>query len=260
MTAEPNTRAIWMRLPLCTYPLVSGVGEDQTGAMVTLEVDAGTVSPMETSSPPQPPATRKAVRKVTRDELLNLPNILTMMRIALIPPVMILLLLETPKASFIAALLTGLAAITDWLDGWLARRRGQVSLVGKLLDPLADKLIVMAILVVCTQLHRIPGWFVVLLLSRELSIAGLRSIASQEGLLIAVVETGKWKTALQLTGLIGITVHYSYLIDFGVTQQVVNFNALGFGLLLLSMVFSLLSAGMYFARFMGAIASQDTDQ
>ena len=204
--------------------------------------------------------TRKSVRKVTREELTNLPNILTMMRIALIPPVMVLLLLESPKASFIAALLAGLAAITDWLDGWLARRSGQVSLVGKLLDPLADKLLVMAILVVSTQLHRIPGWFVVLLLSRELSIAGLRSIASQEGLLIAVVETGKWKTALQLTGLIGIIVHYTYLIDFGVTAVAVNFNALGFGLLLLSMVFSLFSAGVYFANFMKAIATQEVEE
>ena len=200
---------------------------------------------------------RKEVRKVTREELTNLPNILTMMRIALIPPVMILILMESPKASFIAALLAGLAAITDWLDGWLARRSGQVSLVGKLLDPLADKLLVMAILVVCTQLHRIPGWFVVLLLSRELSIAGLRSIASQEGLLIAVVETGKWKTALQLTGLIGIIVHYSYLVDFGITEVVVNFNGLGFGLLLLSMVFSLVSAGAYVVNFMRAIATQE---
>jgi CDP-diacylglycerol--glycerol-3-phosphate 3-phosphatidyltransferase len=227
---------------------------------VTLGVDAVTVSLMNEPSPSNSPLTRKAVRQVTRDELTNLPNILTMMRIALIPPVMLLLLQETPKANFAAAILTGMAAITDWLDGWLARRRGQVSLVGKLLDPLADKLIVMAILVVCTQLGRIPGWFVVLLLSRELSIAGLRSIASQEGLLIAVADAGKWKTALQLTGLIGITVNSTYSIDFGITEQVVNFNALGFGLLLLSMVFSLFSAGLYFARFMGAIAFQGADE
>ena len=213
---------------------------------------------MNEPTPTQTTVSRKAVRQVTREELTNLPNILTMLRIALIPPVMMLLLMDTPKASFIAALLASLAAITDWLDGWLARRRGQVSLVGKLLDPLADKLLVMAILIVSTQMHRIPGWFVVLLLSRELSIAGLRSIASQEGLLIAVVETGKWKTALQLTGLIGITVHYTYLIDFLATTQPVNFNALGFGLLLLSMVFSLFSAGVYFARFMRAIASQES--
>ena len=65
---------------------------------------------------------------------------------------------------------------------------------------------------------------------------------------------------MQLTGLIGITVNYSYIVDFGLTEQLVNFNALGFGLLLLSMVFSLLSAGMYFARFMGAIASQEVDE
>ena len=207
----------------------------------------------------QTQASRKVVRRVTREEFTNLPNLLTLMRIGLIPPVMMLLLAETPASSFFAALLTGLAALTDWLDGWLARRRGQVSLVGKLLDPLADKLIVMAILVICTQLDRIPGWFVVLLLSREISIAGLRSIASQEGLVLAVVETGKWKTALQLTGLIAVTVHYTYLVDFGVTAQIVNFNTVGFGLLLLSMFFSLASAGIYFARFMSAIATQQPE-
>ena len=245
-----------MRLEEGDFASLSSSLTGKQGAFVTSPADEVTVRPMNDDHTTGAPVTRKAVRRVTREELTNLPNVLTMMRIVLIMPVVFLLLLETPVASFIAALLTGLAAITDWLDGWLARRRGQVSLVGKLLDPLADKLIVMAILVVCTQLHRIPGWFVVLLLSRELSISGLRSIASQEGLLIAVVETGKWKTALQLTGLIGITVHYTYWVNFGVTLPPVNFNALGFGLLLLSMVFSLFSAGVYFVRFMRAIATQ----
>ena len=128
--------------------------------------------------------------------------------------------------------------------------------MGKLLDPLADKLLVMAILIISAQLGRIPGWFVVLLLSREISITALRALAGQEGLTIEVVSAGKLKTALQLCGLVGLVTWFTYPIDFGFAVHNVNFGALGFGLLALSMVFSLLSAFTYFRRFMGAIASQ----
>ncbi|MEZ4268185.1 MAG: CDP-diacylglycerol--glycerol-3-phosphate 3-phosphatidyltransferase [Myxococcota bacterium] len=211
---------------------------------------------MPTSPTQDLPLDKQTVRRSTREELTNLPNVLTLMRIVLILPIIALMVWDTPKTSFFAALLFGIAAATDWLDGWLARRRGQESLMGKLLDPLADKLIVMATLVIGAELGRIPGWFVVLLLSRELSITGLRAMASSEGLMIHVVETGKWKTALQLVGLVGIIVHYSYWVDFGFTRQIVNFNALGFGLLLLSMVFSLASAGAYFNSFLKAIAAR----
>ena len=180
-------------------------------------------------------------------------------RIALIPPVMILMLEGTPLSSFWAALLFSVAAITDYLDGYLARKMGLVSLLGRLLDPLADKLIVMATLVVAAQMGTIPGWFVVLLLAREISITGLRSLAGQEGLVIEVVQSGKFKTALQLCGLIGIIIHYPYVIDFGFVTTLVDFNALGFALLALSMVFSLMSAFSYFTRFMFAIDSKKKD-
>ena len=133
---------------------------------------------------------------------------------------------------------------------------GLISVLGKFLDPLADKLLVMAVLVVAAQLGRIPGWFVVLLLSREIAITGLRSIASSEGLVIEVVEAGKLKTALQLVGLIGVVVHYTYVIDFGLISVPVDYSVLGFALLIASMVFSLASAGTYFSRFMGAISAQ----
>ena len=142
-----------------------------------------------------------------REEFTNIPNMLTMGRIALIPPVMILMLEGTPLAAFWAAILFSAAAITDYLDGYLARKMGLVSLLVKLLDPLADKLIVMATLIIAAQMGTIPGWFVVLLLARELGITGLRSIAGQEGLVIEVVQSGKFKTALQLCGLIGIILH-----------------------------------------------------
>ena len=184
---------------------------------------------------------------------------LTMGRIALIPPVIILMLEDSPKSAFLAAVLFSAAAITDYLDGFLARRMGLVSVLGKLLDPLADKLIVMATLVIAAQLGHIPGWFVVLLLAREIGITGLRSIAGQEGLVIDVVQSGKFKTALQLCGLIGVLIHYPYPIDFLFVETVVDFSALGFALLAFSMVFSLISAFTYFARFMLAIDTLKKD-
>ena len=200
---------------------------------------------------------RRHVRRSTREELTNLPNLLTMMRVVLIAPVMILMLREDPLSSFYATMLFSVAAITDWLDGWLARRRGLESLVGKLLDPLADKLLVMAILVMAAQLGRIPGWFVVLVLAREITISSLRALSSQEGLVIAVVSAGKLKTALQMVGLVGLLAWYTYPIQFiGFGTHLVNFGAIGFALLLLSMVFSLASAVTYFSRFMGAIAAK----
>ena len=215
---------------------------------------------MSDSSTSQPPLDRNKVRRSTLEELTNLPNMLTMMRIVLIVPVMILMLREDPKSSFYAMLLVSAAAVTDWLDGYLARTRGLESLMGKLLDPLADKLLVMAILIVSAELGRIPGWFVVLLLSREISVTALRALAGQEGLTIEVVSSGKFKTALQLCGLVGLVTWFTYPIDFGFMSSNVNFGALGFALLVLSMVFSLMSAFTYFRRFMGAIASQKMEQ
>jgi len=201
---------------------------------------------------------KRTVRRSTREEFANLPNLLTLARIALIPPVMILMAENDPMTSFYAAVLCSIAAITDWLDGWLARRRGLESLVGKFLDPLADKLLVMAILVMAAELGRIPGWFAVLLLAREITITGLRALAASEGLQIEVIEAGKWKTAFQLTGIIGVLVYYSYTVPFGFGSYAVNFGAIGVGLLALAMIFSVASAISYFAGFMGAIAETKT--
>lgn len=198
-------------------------------------------------------------RRPLSEEVKKLPNLLTLGRIVLIPPVIALLLLDTPEGNFWAMLLFAVAAVTDWLDGYLARRQGLESLLGKLLDPLADKLIVQAVLIICAELGRIPGWFVVLLLSREIAITGLRAIASQEGLRIEVVQAGKMKTALQLVGLVALILHHRYAIDFLVVEAVVDFNVIGVALLSISMVFSLLSAFTYFRGFARAVAQRAGD-
>src|SRR5690606_34091593 len=118
-----------------------------------------------------------------------------------------------PFSSFVAAALFTGAAVSDILDGWLARRMNLVSIIGKFADPLADKLIVTAALVMLAQMGRIEAWLVILLLSRELIVSGLRQIAVGEGLVIAAGQGGKWKTALQLSGIIGVLVHYPYSVN-----------------------------------------------
>ncbi len=191
-----------------------------------------------------------------REELWKLPNLLTLSRVFMIPPVMYFMTVGTPAANFVACIIFAVAAITDWLDGWLARRQGLESILGKFLDPLADKLIVQAILIMAAELGRIPGWFVVLLLSREIAITGLRAIASSEGLSVEVSQGGKFKTALQLVGLVALLLHKDFTIDYLVIEVTANFNVLGTWLLGLSMVFSLWSAFMYFRGFAQAVAAR----
>jgi CDP-diacylglycerol--glycerol-3-phosphate 3-phosphatidyltransferase len=145
-----------------------------------------------------------------RTGLLNLPNILTLARIAAIPLVVILLLFDTRATSFWAAAIFGAAAMTDWLDGWLARKWQVVTVLGKFLDPLADKLIVMAALIMLIPLGRVPAWAVFLILAREMVVTGLRSIASSEGIVISASDLGKYKTIFQMTAIPGLLLHYDY--------------------------------------------------
>src|SRR5258708_3707161 len=120
-----------------------------------------------------------------RREFTNLPNLVTMGRVLLVPFVLIFMDNFSPVRSFIASLLYLGAAAGDALDGYLARSRDEVSMLGKFLDPLADKLIVTAVLVFMVALGRVPAWVVVVLIARDLAINGLRSVASAQGLVIA---------------------------------------------------------------------------
>ncbi|MCK4535624.1 MAG: CDP-diacylglycerol--glycerol-3-phosphate 3-phosphatidyltransferase, partial [Desulfuromonadales bacterium] len=123
-----------------------------------------------------------------RTGLLNLPNLLTLTRIAAVPIVVVLLLFDSRIAGMWAASIFGAAAATDFIDGWLARKWGVETVLGKFLDPLADKLIVMAALIMLIPLDRVPAWAVFIILAREMVITGLRSIASSEGIVIAASD------------------------------------------------------------------------
>ncbi|NLV25370.1 MAG: CDP-diacylglycerol--glycerol-3-phosphate 3-phosphatidyltransferase [Deltaproteobacteria bacterium] len=161
---------------------------------------------------------------------LNLPNLLTLGRIAAIPILVVLLLFEGRVSGFLAAVVFGVAAITDWLDGYLARKWGLETVLGKFLDPLADKLIVLAALIMLIPHGRVPAWGVFLILAREITVTGLRSIASSEGIVIGASDLGKFKTIFQMTAIPGLLLHYDYYWFFGVRSELLSVNAHNFGI------------------------------
>lgn len=190
-------------------------------------------------------------------ELWNLPNMLTMGRIAMIPLLVWFTYDGDPFYSLMAASLFTLAAVTDVVDGFLARRWNMITVTGKLLDPLADKLIVAAALVMMVYLGRISAWIVIVLLSREFIVTGLRQVAASEGLVIAAGQEGKWKTALQLVGIIALCVHYTHPVFYLVGWYQVNFNAVGKVLVYTSTAFSVWSAATYFRAFFQRLGNRD---
>jgi CDP-diacylglycerol--glycerol-3-phosphate 3-phosphatidyltransferase len=200
----------------------------------------------------------KAYRRRTLwQDAKNVPNLLTFARVVMIPAVLWLLSRGSPRDCFWAAIVYAAAAITDFFDGWLARRQGLVSVLGKFLDPLADKLIVAATLVWLVPMGRIPAWAVVLLLSREITITSLRSIASSEGLVIAAGAGGKVKTALQMVGIICLILGYPYQLNFIVELGLVDLIHVGRALIYVSLVFSLASAAQYMGLFVDAIDAKN---
>ncbi|GAB4510646.1 MAG: hypothetical protein Tsb0020_27990 [Haliangiales bacterium] len=188
-----------------------------------------------------------------RQEITDLPNIITLVRIGFIPFVLVWIDNYDPASSALACLLFLIAAASDALDGYLARRLGLITVVGMFLDPLADKLIVLSTLVALAAADRAPAWLVIVLMARELAITGLRGIASQRGLVIAAGRGGKTKTALQLVGIGFLLVHFPYPIWF--FDYVLDFHTVGTYLLYLSLVMSVTSALEYF-RFFAAAAEQ----
>jgi CDP-diacylglycerol--glycerol-3-phosphate 3-phosphatidyltransferase len=205
-----------------------------------------------------PKAQSPQLRRSLAQDALNLPNLLTLGRIAAIPFFVWLLDSPSPRRCFWASIVFTAAAITDMLDGYLARKLGVVSLLGKFLDPLADKLIVMAALVWMVPMGRIATWVVVLLLAREISVTGLRSVAATEGVIISAGQDGKTKTALQMIGIVALLLGYPYHLtylgfDCG-TVQMVN---VGRALVYLSLLFSLASAAQYVRLFGAAVATKD---
>lgn len=189
-------------------------------------------------------------------KLMNLPNILTLTRIAAAPIVVVLLMFESKEHSFWAAVVFSLAAITDWLDGYLARKWQVVTVLGKFLDPLADKLIVMGGLIMLIPLDRVPAWAVFVILAREMIVTGLRSIASSEGIVIAASELGKYKTIFQMVAIIGLLLHYRYYWFFGVDFNFLyaSFHNVGIFFFYISLILTIWSGADYLTKFFRVFA------
>ncbi len=166
---------------------------------------------------------------------------LTGLRIIAVPVVVLLLLSPGRAASLLGGICFVLAGATDFLDGFLARRQRLVSRFGKFLDPLADKLLVSAALIMLIPLGRVPAWMAFLIVGRELAVTGLRGLAAAEGIILAPDRWGKAKTLLQMAALTGLILHY----PFGAF----DFHRWGMVLLWLALITTIYSGFGYFQTF-----------
>jgi len=176
--------------------------------------------------------------------LMRHPNALTVYRILATPGIVVLLMFPSPMTTFLAAWLFIAAAVTDFFDGFLARRKGLESELGKILDPLADKVLVCSSLIMLSSLKWIPGWLVCIIIAREMAVSGLRGI-SAEKIDVSATQLGKFKTGFQIAAIIPLLFHYQY---FGI-----DLHAIGNVLLWIALIFTLWSGFDYFKKFFKVI-------
>ena len=185
------------------------------------------------------------MEKLNRQQILSLPNGLTIIRILVIPLILILLFYTGRIYQFLAALLFVAAAVTDTLDGYFARRRGVVTTLGKFLDPLADKLLVVTTLIALIPAREVPVWMVIVIVGREIAITGLRGIAASQGIIISASTLGKYKTIFETTSI-------SFLILNG-DYYFINFHLIGMVLLWVALIIAVISGIVYFKKFLKLI-------
>ena len=174
--------------------------------------------------------------------VFSLANNLTLFRIVIVPVLIVILLYSTNKNScLIAAALFALAAFTDWLDGYIARRQNLITSLGKFLDPLADKILVSVTLIMLLSLNRVPAWIVAVIIAREVVVTGLRIAVSHEGIIIEASKLAKYKTAFQLVATECLLIHYSYFT--------IDFHLAGMILLWVALLITLWSGLVYFIKF-----------
>ncbi len=182
----------------------------------------------------------RAVAAVHR-RVLNLPNTITLLRIAVVPVLFFLLTAPGPTGSLVIATLFILAALTDLLDGYLARKYQIVTAMGKLLDPIADKLIVNTAMILMIPIGRIPTWIAAVIIARDFAVDGIRSMAAAEGQVIEASRLGKRKTLCQIFALSALMIHYPL---FGADAHVV-----GTFILYIALFLSVYSGAEYFITF-----------
>ena len=182
----------------------------------------------------------ETIRKAKR----HTPNLLSLLRILLVPFFVVLLIRPTNLGNVIAAIIFVVASLTDWLDGYLARAFKAESIIGKMMDTIADKVLVTAALVMLSAGAdpRIPPWMTVALLARELIVTGLRSLASLKGMTVSPSSIAKHKTAWQMVAIIFLLINGTY----SVLGSQIDFNMIGTVLIWIALVMSIVSAVKYF--------------
>jgi CDP-diacylglycerol--glycerol-3-phosphate 3-phosphatidyltransferase len=192
-----------------------------------------------------PEAIHSASPEKLSTEIRNLPNALTLLRIFLVPFLVVVLLTKFSGREYVGLSIFLLAAITDFLDGWIARRRNQTTRLGALLDPIADKLLMSAAFISLVEMDpvHVPAWMVVIIIGREFAVSGLRSIAAQQGVTIAASPLGKWKMVSQVVAISLLILGYE-LGELRKTGTVALWGV---------MFFALASGIDYFAKFARAV-------
>jgi len=180
-------------------------------------------------------------RRGTINDIWNLPNTISLLRIGVAPILILLLVSPGETLSLAAAILFVVASVTDVLDGYLARKMGLVTTLGKFLDPLADKLLIMTALIMLIPLGRAPAWITALIVGREIAVTGLRAVAADAGIVIAAGASGKYKTVLQSIAATFLLLHYHF---YGI-----NAHAIGVVFLWIALALTLWSGIEYFRLF-----------
>lgn len=177
-----------------------------------------------------------------REANVNLPNLLTFSRLLLIPIFVLLFSYPTPERSMAAAAVFGIAAITDLLDGYLARRRSEVTRLGRLLDPIADKLLVLSGLILLVQFQRVSAIVAILMIAREVTVTGIRAISAAEGIVLSAETIGKYKMTAQVLAIL-------FLIMADGVDPEWNFYVIGNVLLYSALMLGLVSGAKYLVTF-----------
>ena len=176
-----------------------------------------------------------------RKEILNLPNTITLLRICVIPVLFCILLSPGRTLSLIITILFVIAAFTDLLDGYIARKYGIVTKMGKLLDPIADKIILSTAMILMIPIGRIPAWVVALIVMRDVAVDGIRIISSSDGIVIPASKLGKQKTLSQIVAISFLIIHYPL---FGIDTHFV-----GIVTLYVALILTVWSGVDYFIKF-----------
>jgi len=170
----------------------------------------------------------------------TLPNYLTIFRMFLVPLLVVVLLTKFPEKEIVGCIIFSLAAFSDYLDGYIARRRSQITSLGIFLDPIADKLLISAAFISLVELQKAPAWMVVIIVGREFAVTGLRMAAISEGFNIKTSTLGKYKTSSQVVAIIILILGEGILGDLIILGDIA---------LWVTMILCLISGAYYFVQF-----------